>query len=110
MPRRCSHTPQQSASVGRHRRRRRGRAGRGRHAATGGLRRSDHHDQRRHRSASDRPNLSKDYLAGEAQEDWIPLWPPEFYAERRIDLRARDARVVIDLGARTVLLDDGSRT
>src|SRR5512144_3247387 len=30
----------------------------------------------------DRPNLSKDYLAGEAQDDWIPLWPPELYTER----------------------------
>src|SRR4030095_15360452 len=27
----------------------------------------------------DRPNLSKDYLAGEAQDDWIPLWPAELY-------------------------------
>ena len=34
----------------------------------------------------DRPNLSKDFLAGKAQDDWIPLRPPEFYAERRIDL------------------------
>ena len=30
----------------------------------------------------DRPNLSKDYLAGSAQEDWIPLKPPEYYSER----------------------------
>src|ERR1700674_771194 len=34
----------------------------------------------------DRPNLSKDYLAGTAQDDWIPLRSPEFYTERRIDL------------------------
>ena len=34
----------------------------------------------------DRPNLSKDYLAGTAQEDWIPLRAPEFYTERRIEL------------------------
>ena len=34
----------------------------------------------------DRPNLSKDYLAGEAQEDWIPLWPSDFYADQRIEL------------------------
>ena len=27
----------------------------------------------------DRPNLSKDYLAGTASEDWIPLRPAEFY-------------------------------
>jgi hypothetical protein len=27
----------------------------------------------------DRPNLSKDYLAGTAQVDWIPLRAPEFY-------------------------------
>ena len=34
----------------------------------------------------DRPNLSKDYLAGDAQDDWIPLWPAEFYAEKRIEM------------------------
>ena len=34
----------------------------------------------------DRPNLSKDFLAGTAQEDWIPLRPPDYYTERRIDL------------------------
>src|ERR1019366_5671914 len=27
----------------------------------------------------DRPNLSKDYLAGSAPEDWIPLRPDSFY-------------------------------
>ncbi len=34
----------------------------------------------------DRPNLSKDYLAGNAPEEWIPLHPPEFYADRRIEI------------------------
>ncbi len=34
----------------------------------------------------DRPNLSKDYLAGTAQEEWIPLRPESWYDERRIDL------------------------
>ena len=38
----------------------------------------------------DRPNLSKDYLAGEAQDDCLPLWPSELYAERRIDLARWD--------------------
>src|SRR5438128_11724120 len=28
----------------------------------------------------DRPNLSKDYLAGSAPEDWVPLRPDSFYA------------------------------
>src|SRR6266481_6283040 len=34
----------------------------------------------------DRPNLSKDYLAGTAQEDWVPLRSPDYYREQRIDL------------------------
>ena len=33
----------------------------------------------------DRPNLSKDYLAGSAPEEWILLRPPEFYREQKID-------------------------
>jgi NADPH-dependent 2,4-dienoyl-CoA reductase/sulfur reductase-like enzyme len=35
----------------------------------------------------DRPNLSKDYLAGGAPPEWIPLKPPEFYRDNSIDLR-----------------------
>ncbi len=34
----------------------------------------------------DRPNLSKDYLAGSASEDWIPLHPPEFYRDLDIEI------------------------
>ena len=54
----------------------------------------------------DRPNLSKDYLAGEAQDDWIPLWPTEFYAEQRSSWSSA-ARGVHRSGAATVRLDDG---
>lgn len=55
----------------------------------------------------DRPNLSKDYLAGTAAEEWIPLRPQEFYAERKIELLL-DARVdAIDVEHRSVRLSDG---
>jgi NADPH-dependent 2,4-dienoyl-CoA reductase/sulfur reductase-like enzyme/nitrite reductase/ring-hydroxylating ferredoxin subunit len=57
----------------------------------------------------DRPNLSKDYLAGEAKDEWIPLWPPELYAERHVDLELNSRVTSIDPAARTVSLDDGSR-
>ena len=40
----------------------------------------------------DRPNLSKDYLAGKAPEDWIPLRSEKFYQKKDIDARL-DARV-----------------
>ncbi len=56
----------------------------------------------------DRPNLSKDYLAGTATEEWIPLRSPEFYREHGIELRL-DARVTaIDLVGREVRLEDQS--
>jgi NADPH-dependent 2,4-dienoyl-CoA reductase/sulfur reductase-like enzyme/nitrite reductase/ring-hydroxylating ferredoxin subunit len=57
----------------------------------------------------DRPNLSKDYLAGEAQDDWIPVWSAESYAERGIDLILERRVTAIDATAHAVLLDDGSR-
>jgi apoptosis-inducing factor 3 len=57
----------------------------------------------------DRPNLSKDYLAGEAQEDWMPLWPPELYQERHVDLRLQARAVAVDPAGRTVTLEDGTR-
>jgi NADPH-dependent 2,4-dienoyl-CoA reductase/sulfur reductase-like enzyme/nitrite reductase/ring-hydroxylating ferredoxin subunit len=58
-------------------------------------------------SPYDRPNCSKDYLAGNASEDWIPLHPPEFYREREIDI-VHDRRVVeLEPAARRVRLDDG---
>ena len=56
----------------------------------------------------DRPNLSKDYLAGTAEEAWIPLRGDEFYVEHRIDLRLGRTAVELDVGARRVRLDDDS--
>jgi NADPH-dependent 2,4-dienoyl-CoA reductase/sulfur reductase-like enzyme/nitrite reductase/ring-hydroxylating ferredoxin subunit len=44
----------------------------------------------------DRPNLSKDYLAGSAPEDWLPLRPDDFYAENKIDLRLATEVSAID--------------
>ena len=56
---------------------------------------------------NDRPNLSKDFLAGTASDDWIPLRSPEYYTERRIDL-VLNARVSsLDLQQRHVQLENG---
>ena len=55
----------------------------------------------------DRPNLSKDYLAGTASEDWIPLHPPEFYQDLGIDIVRRQV-VSLNAAARRIVLDNGS--
>jgi apoptosis-inducing factor 3 len=55
----------------------------------------------------DRPNLSKDYLAGSAPEDWIPLRPDDFYIDNAIDLRLRTSVAAVDPAARQVVLADG---
>lgn len=55
----------------------------------------------------DRPNLSKDYLAGNAPESWIPLRSEEFYAEHNI-VRFRTQATSIDLAQKRVALADGS--
>src|SRR5262249_21750172 len=56
----------------------------------------------------DRPNLSKDYLAGNAPEEWIPLRGADFYAEQRIDFKIGDAVRSIDIEQRTVMLASGA--
>jgi NADPH-dependent 2,4-dienoyl-CoA reductase/sulfur reductase-like enzyme/nitrite reductase/ring-hydroxylating ferredoxin subunit len=55
----------------------------------------------------DRPNLSKDYLAGTAPEDWLPLRPDEFYRQANIDLRLKTEASAIDPKARQLTLSDG---
>jgi NADPH-dependent 2,4-dienoyl-CoA reductase/sulfur reductase-like enzyme/nitrite reductase/ring-hydroxylating ferredoxin subunit len=60
-------------------------------------------------SPVDRPNLSKDYLAGNAPEEWVPLRGDAFYAEQHIDLRLKTSVTGIDVRNREVSLAGGSR-
>lgn len=55
----------------------------------------------------DRPNLSKEYLAGSAPEDWLPLRSAEFYREQEIDLRLGTTVARLDLKPKRVALASG---
>ncbi|ATQ69009.1 MULTISPECIES: FAD-dependent oxidoreductase [Methylosinus] len=56
----------------------------------------------------DRPNLSKDYLAGNAPEEWLPLGTDEFDLEREVDLHLGARATQLDPDKRTVTLADGT--
>ena len=56
----------------------------------------------------DRPNLSKDYLAGTAPEEWMPLRDEASYAEMGVTLRTAEA-TALDTTARHLHLADGTR-
>jgi len=58
---------------------------------------------------SDRPNLSKDYLAGQAQEDWIPLRSPDFYTKQHIELLLQSRVTAIDTAGHTIRLENGTQ-
>jgi NADPH-dependent 2,4-dienoyl-CoA reductase/sulfur reductase-like enzyme len=57
----------------------------------------------------DRPNLSKDYLAGTAPEEWMALRGPEYYAAERIDFRPSARVAAIDPATRSLTLADGTK-
>ena len=57
----------------------------------------------------DRPNISKDYLAGNAPEEWIPLRPPEWYQTTNVDLITSRRVVRLLPDAHAVELDDRRR-
>src|SRR6185312_7705163 len=54
----------------------------------------------------DRPNLSKDYLAGNAPEEWIPLRQPSFFGEQKIALSLGARVAAIDPAAKRLTLAD----
>lgn len=55
----------------------------------------------------DRPNLSKDYLAGTAPEEWIPLRPPDWYSEHKIDLVLNSRVTSLDTKQKKITTGDG---
>lgn len=57
----------------------------------------------------DRPNCSKDYLAGKAPRDWMPLRDAGFYDHNHIDPRTGVEVGELDLRAREVILTGGAR-
>jgi len=55
----------------------------------------------------DRPNLSKDYLAGAAPDEWMPLRPPDYYSDRRIELALNTRVTSLDVRQKRVETENG---
>lgn len=62
---------------------------------------------REDRAPYDRPNLSKDYLQGNAEPEWMPLRPEEFYSEHDIELLCGREVTRVDAAAKTVTFSGG---
>ncbi|VTU23388.1 Rhodocoxin reductase [Variovorax sp. PBS-H4] len=56
-----------------------------------------------------RPPLSKGFLTGKTSIDRLALRGPDFYAQNDIELLLGRRAEAMDIGARTVTLDDGTR-
>ncbi|QDK45050.1 pyridine nucleotide-disulfide oxidoreductase [Bdellovibrio sp. ZAP7] len=55
----------------------------------------------------DRPNLSKDYLAGNAPEEWLPIMKSSFFDKNKILLNLNVSAVEINVDQKAVQLSDG---
>ncbi|WP_413578205.1 FAD-dependent oxidoreductase [Bdellovibrio sp. HCB290] len=58
-------------------------------------------------SPYDRTNLSKDFLSGNAPEDWLPILKDSFFEKNKIQLHLNTDAVRVDPEKRTVELSDG---
>jgi NADPH-dependent 2,4-dienoyl-CoA reductase/sulfur reductase-like enzyme/nitrite reductase/ring-hydroxylating ferredoxin subunit len=56
----------------------------------------------------DRPNLSKDYLAGTAPDEWIPLRSPDYYRDQEIQLVLNSHASSVDVPKKRIRLDNGN--
>lgn len=62
---------------------------------------------REDRAPYDRPNLSKDYLHGHAEPEWMPLRPDEFFNEHDIKLLLKREVTRVDARTKTITFEGG---
>src|SRR5262245_42058692 len=55
----------------------------------------------------DRPNLSKDYLQGHAEPEWMPLRPDEFFTDHDIEVMRGKQVARVDAATRAITFGDG---
>ena len=55
----------------------------------------------------DRPNLDKDYLSGDAKDEWMPLRSEKFFQNRGIDLMLGRQVLKVDVGSRSIVFEKG---
>jgi len=64
---------------------------------------------REDRAPYDRPNLSKDYLHGHAEPEWMPLRGEDFFKEHDIDLVLNKEVTRVDARRKTITFESGER-
>jgi NADPH-dependent 2,4-dienoyl-CoA reductase/sulfur reductase-like enzyme/nitrite reductase/ring-hydroxylating ferredoxin subunit len=62
---------------------------------------------REDRAPYDRPNLSKDYLHGHAEPEWMPLRPDDFFSEHDIQLILNREVTRVDARSKTITFESG---
>ncbi len=55
----------------------------------------------------DRPNLSKEFMSGDAKPEWMPLRSAKFYANQKIEILTGTRVVSVDPGKKTMTLSTG---
>ncbi len=63
---------------------------------------------RENRPPYDRPNLSKDYLQGHAEPEWMPLRSDDFFAEHDIEIWGEKEAVKVNSSAKQITFEDGN--